>query len=382
MPEQKEPALAGSFCFVRRGRAVPPDKQRGKQGMTAIELGFFDIQQVDPLSEEDDATVFRNRLDDLVLADELGLAIAFVAERHYLRTYRCQSASVWLGAATQRTSQIRLGALGYTLPIVPPVRLAEEIAQLDQISGGRIEVGLGLGHRSEELVANGIDPADRIAIFQQRLAVMEGLWAGGAVSYESQHTVVRDAFIYPKPIQQPHPPIWFAGTNVNAAMWAGQHGMNLAIGFGTSDAIFGATAAFRQGIAMRKMRGPETGAIRRGQIALMRQVYIGESDKTVKREMTADLMRLGELNQTATASNRADRKREATEHLERLITEEVFLAGSTETVAHAIVDARNKLGPNVFLANVYAAGIDRERVHRTLRLLAGPVKDAIERLTT
>jgi alkanesulfonate monooxygenase SsuD/methylene tetrahydromethanopterin reductase-like flavin-dependent oxidoreductase (luciferase family) len=350
--------------------------------MASIELGLFDIQQVDPLSEEDDTTVLGNRLDDLALADELGLAIAFVAERHYLRSYRAQSASVWLAAATQRTSRIRLGALGYTLPIVPPVRLAEEIAQLDQISGGRIEVGLGLGHRTEELVANGINPANRIAIFQQRLAVMEGLWAGGSVTYESEHTVVRDAFIYPKPIQQPHPPIWFAGTNAGAAMWAGQHGMNLAIGFGKSDAIFGATASFRHGIGMRKMRGPESDTIRRGQIALMRQVYLGESDKTVRKEMTADLMRLGELNQGATSANRTDRKREATEQLERLLDDEVFLAGSVETVAHAIVDARNKLGPNVFLANVYAAGIDRGRVHRTLRLLAGPVRDAVESLTT
>jgi alkanesulfonate monooxygenase SsuD/methylene tetrahydromethanopterin reductase-like flavin-dependent oxidoreductase (luciferase family) len=350
--------------------------------MAIIELGLFDIQQVDPLSAEDDATVLRNRLDDLALADELGLAIAFVAERHYLRTYRSQSASVWLAAASQRTSRIRLGALGYTLPIVPPVRLAEEIAQLDQISGGRIEVGLGLGHRAEELVANGVDPADRIAIFQQRLAVMEGLWAGGEVTFESAHTVVKEAFIYPKPIQQPYPPLWFAGTNVSAAMWAGQHGMNLAIGFGTSDAIFGATASFRQGLAIRKMRGAETDSIRRGQIALMRQVYLGETDKAVTKEMAADLMRLGELNRSATTANRADRKREAAEQLERLIGDEVFLAGSPETVAHAIVNARNKLGPNVFLANIYAAGIDRERVHRTLRLLAGPVKDAVDSLTT
>jgi alkanesulfonate monooxygenase SsuD/methylene tetrahydromethanopterin reductase-like flavin-dependent oxidoreductase (luciferase family) len=130
------------------------------------------------------------------------------------------------------------------------------------------------------------------------------------------------------------------------------------------------------------MRGAETDSIRRGQIALMRQVYLGETDKAVTKEMTADLMRLGELNRSATTANRADRKREAAEQLERLIGDEVFLAGSPETVAHAIVNARNKLGPNVFLANIYAAGIDRERVHRTLRLLAGPVKDAVDSLTT
>ncbi|HQY31752.1 MAG TPA: LLM class flavin-dependent oxidoreductase, partial [Thermomicrobiales bacterium] len=134
--------------------------------MPLIELGLFDIQQIDPLGEADPATWFQARLDDLAYADSVGIDIAFVAERHYLGTYRSQSASVWLGAASQRTRQMRLGALAWTLPITPPLRLAEEIANLDQISGGRIEIGLGLGHRVEELEANGVDPARRIDIFQ------------------------------------------------------------------------------------------------------------------------------------------------------------------------------------------------------------------------
>jgi alkanesulfonate monooxygenase SsuD/methylene tetrahydromethanopterin reductase-like flavin-dependent oxidoreductase (luciferase family) len=130
------------------------------------------------------------------------------------------------------------------------------------------------------------------------------------------------------------------------------------------------------------MRGAESDTVRRGQVALMRQVYLGETDTTVETEMTSDLMRLDELNLSATESNRADRKRESSDRYRRLIGEEIFLAGSVETVAKAIVDARNKLGTNVFLANIYAAGIDRERIHRTLRTLAGPVQDAVESLTT
>ena len=149
------------------------------------------------------------------LPTQLGFQVAFVAERHYLTTYRCQASSVWLGAASQRTTQMRLGVLAHTLPITPPVRLAEEIALLDQFTGGRIEVGVGLGHRVEELVANHVDPADRITIFQERLAIMEGLWAGGTVTYESEHTRLTDVFIHPPTVQQPHPPLWFAGTHAN-----------------------------------------------------------------------------------------------------------------------------------------------------------------------
>jgi alkanesulfonate monooxygenase SsuD/methylene tetrahydromethanopterin reductase-like flavin-dependent oxidoreductase (luciferase family) len=350
--------------------------------MASIELGLFDIQQVDPLSDLDHQATFNQRLNDLAFADELGISIAFVAERHYLPTYRCQASSIWLGAASQRTTSMRLGVLAYTLPITPPVRLAEEIAVLDQLTGGRIEVGIGLGHRAEELVANGVDPEDRITIFQERLAIMEGLWAGGEVTSKSSHSPVANVFLHPTPVQQPHPPLWFAGTQANAAMWAGQHGMNLAIGFAPGDRLFGATASFRHGLAIRKTRPMPEDNIRRGQIALMRQVYIGPTDKSVRREMTADLMRLGELDQPGTAANRADRKRQAGEQYDRLIKENIFIAGAPETVARAIVDARNQLGSNLFLANVYAAGIDQDRVRRTMTLLAGPVRDEIDSLTT
>src|SRR4051794_2082353 len=287
--------------------------------MALIELGLFDIQQIDPLDASDHQAYYARHLDDLALADSVGLDIAFVAERHYLSTFRCQASSVWLGAATQRTNSIRLGTLAYTVPITPPVRLAEEIALLDQISGGRIEVGLGLGHRIEELEVNAVDPSRRIDIFQERVAVMEGLWAGGTVTYESEWTSVREGFLHPKPKQQPHPPLWFAGTDPTSAMWAGQHGMNLAIGFASSDQLFGATAAFRHGVGLRRTRAADQDAIRRGQIALMRHVYISESDSAAATEMIDDLLRLGELNSTATEANRADRRQQATEHYAQLI---------------------------------------------------------------
>ena len=350
--------------------------------MASIQLGLFDIQQIDPLSVADDQTVYNQRLEDLAFADEVGFSIAFVAERHYLRTYRCQASSVWLGAASQRTKQMRLGVLGHTLPITPPVRLAEEIALLDHLTNGRIEVGLGLGHRPDELLANDVDPAKRVQIFQERLAVMEGLWTGGAVSFESDHATIKNAFIHPNTIQRPHPPLWFAGTDATAAMWAGQHGMNLAIGFAPSSALFGATNAFRQGISVRQSRQAEDDTIRRGTIALMRQFTVAETDKIARAEMIGDLMRLGELDQTSTAMNRADRKRQAADQYERLISEEIFIAGSPETVVRAIVNARNQLGASLILANVYAAGVEQERVRRTMTLLAGPVHEALKNITS
>ena len=94
------------------------------------------------------------------------------------------------------------------------------------------------------------------------------------------------------------------------------------------------------------------------------------------------ILRLGELNGTATSENRVDRKRQATEQYEQLLAENIFIAGEPESVAREIVDARNTLGSSLLLANVYAAGIEQERVRRTMTLLAGPVRAELDRLTT
>lgn len=367
---------------VHLARFVSPARFFYDSLMT-IHLGLFDIHQVDPTSTADTHAVLTQRLDDLAFADQLGgFEIAFTAERHYLQTYRCQAANVWLAAASQRTRHLRLGTLAYTLPIHQPLPLAEEIATLDHLTGGRIEVGVGLGHRTEELVANGIDPARRVQIFQERLAVLEGLLNGGQVTFESDHTVLRGAYLHPAGLQRPHPPLWFAGTDRPSAIWAGQHGMNLAVGFAPSEALIGATTGFREGSMMREARAPEPDGLRRGEIALMRHVYLAEDDARARAEMTDDLLRLQSLNADDGEGSRPDRHTAAERELDRLLAGEVFLAGGPETVAKAILRARAALGISMFLANVYAAGVDGERVRRTLKLLAGPVREQLATATS
>ncbi len=342
-----------------------------------MHLGLFDIFQVDPLDSAPDAEVYRRRLDDLVLADDLGYEIAFTAERHFMPTYRCPAPGAWIGAASQRTERLRLGVLAYTLPIHPPAGLAEEIAVLDQLSGGRLEVGLGLGHRPEELVALGVDPRTRIPAYQERLAVMKGLWSGGQVTLETPLTRVREVAIHPLPIQLPHPPLWYPGTDSGAAGWAATQGMNLAVGFAPSARLRPATEAYalaRRGSRIAAETAGET--IPATRIALMRHVYVAESDEQAHDEMTDDLMRLHEKvrgTDVEQAGSRADRRAEAEEGLKDMIRNEIIIAGGPETVAHAIRESGRALDVDLFLANVYVTGIDASRVRRALQLLVHEV---------
>lgn len=345
---------------------------------TPLHIGLFDIMQVDPVLQESPSEMFARRLDDLALADELGYDIAFCAERHFLAAHVIPSATAWLAAASQRATRLRLGALGYTLPIRVPVQLAEELAMLDQLTNGRLEVGFGLGHRVEELVALGVDPEERVSIYQERLALLEALWSGGVVSFEHDDTRLREVAIHPLPAQSPYPPLWHAGTEPLAAHWVGSQGMGLAVGFRPTEQLRPAVAAWHAGRNLAGEELRETWPARpTGAVALMRHVYVAESDEQAMREIRDDLVRLGELNDANRQRGLAERKAEAEVHAQELIETEVMIAGGPETVASAILKSRDLLLLDLFLANVYAAGVDKERIRRTLRLLAGEVRERV-----
>ena len=356
-----------------------------------MRLGLFDIFQVDPLDPATDGEVYRRHLDHLSLADDLGYAVAFTAERHFLPTYRCPAPVAWLGAASQRTARIRLGTLAHTLPIHAPAALAEEIAVLDHLTGGRIEVGLGLGHRSEELVAVGLDPRFRVHAYQERLAVLKALWAGGQVSLETPLTTVRELAIHPLPLQRPHPPLWYPGTDPATAAWAASEGMSLAVGFAPTATLQLATRAYADARRRHSLDrtsaepanqdlDPADAADHRARIALMRHVYVAEDDDRARGEMTDDLRRLHEhlnpANGTGEAG-RASRSREAAEAIDGMLREETVIAGGPETVAAKLETTRRALDLDLFLANPYLAGIDDGRVRRTLTLLADALPDGV-----
>lgn len=354
----------------------------GEREMSGVplSLGLFDIMQIDPGREEAIAEMYAQRLDTLALADTLGYTVAFAAERHFMPSYACPSATAWIAAATQRTRRMRLGILGYTLPIHNPIQVAEDISVLDLLSGGRLEVGLGLGHRVEELVALGIDPNDRVTLFQERLAVMQVLWSGGTIAFERGNVVARDVTIAPLPQQVPHPPLWFAGTEPAAAHWMGARGLGLAVGFRPTKTLVPAVAAFMAG---RMSRTPELIASEparpAGTIAFMRPVYLSDSDDRALGEIADDLLRLEEqLGNGGGEGSRADRKADARARAEGMLRDEMMFAGGVESVARAMLDARAILHFDLLLANVHAAGVSDERVRRTVRLLAEQVRPLLQ----
>jgi probable F420-dependent oxidoreductase len=132
-----------------------------------------------------------------------------VLPREYWHTF---DPFVALSAIAAATSRLRLGT-GIALIVErDPIVLAKEAASLDVISGGRFELGIGAGWNFEEMRNHGTDPASRFAVMRERALALRTIWTEEEASFHGEHVDFERIWCWPKPVQQPHPPIWVGGT--------------------------------------------------------------------------------------------------------------------------------------------------------------------------
>jgi probable F420-dependent oxidoreductase len=154
---------------------------------------------------------FREALAEVERAEDLGFDSVWIAEHHGVRDHYWPAPIQVLTAFAARTSRVRLGANVCVFPFYHPVRLAEETALLDVISGGRAVLGLAIGYKPDEFALYGAALERRGARLEEGLALMKALWTGDGVTRRGEHFVVADGRIEPKPVQVPHPPVWIGG---------------------------------------------------------------------------------------------------------------------------------------------------------------------------
>jgi probable F420-dependent oxidoreductase len=129
-----------------------------------------------------------------------------------------------LAFAAAATSSIRLGIGVIIAPLRQPVKLAMDLATLDQLSQGRLIVGLGLGDRTDHYPALGVSPDHRVGRLMEGLELIKRLWAEDGVTFSGRYWQTEDLTAQPKPYQRPHPPIWFGGGSEPAVVRAVRFG--------------------------------------------------------------------------------------------------------------------------------------------------------------
>jgi alkanesulfonate monooxygenase SsuD/methylene tetrahydromethanopterin reductase-like flavin-dependent oxidoreductase (luciferase family) len=171
---------------------------------------------------------FEERLKLTEIYDRLDFYAYHVAEHHFTPLGMAASPSVFLSAVAQRTRRLRFGAMVYTLPLYHPLRLAEEICMLDQLSGGRLQIGVGRGISPLETAYYGENPDVEVArkIYAETLQILLSALSQERVSFAGQYRRADNVPMQLAPVQKPHPPLWMGALTLQNAEYAAQHGMN------------------------------------------------------------------------------------------------------------------------------------------------------------
>ncbi len=243
--------------------------------MAEMAFGIFDhIERRDERLGE----LYEGRLRVLEAADAAGFFCYHVAEHHATPLGMAPSPGIFLAAAAQRTRRIHLGPLVYLLPLYNPLRLAEEICMLDQLSGGRLEVGVGRGISPFELAYFNVPFLESREIFEEALEVIVAALRNERFSHRGERYKVRGYPMVLAPRQKPNPPFWYASSNPENVVYAGRRGMNL-VGVGPASLLSRSAEAFRAAWNEHH-RGPESinPQVEEPKVGAVRHVYLAPTD--------------------------------------------------------------------------------------------------------
>ena len=172
--------------------------------------------------------VLRRSVDDARQADTLGLESFWVTEHHFSPYGVCPEPALLLATLAANTRRLRLGTATAVLPLDHPVHTAERYALLDQLSGGRLEFGVGSGYLAHEFAGFGLDQASKRVRFDEALAIIRLAWSGAALRHAGPCFQIDAPPLNVLPIQPGGPPVHVGLTRPQGAPFVGRQGLGLA----------------------------------------------------------------------------------------------------------------------------------------------------------
>jgi alkanesulfonate monooxygenase SsuD/methylene tetrahydromethanopterin reductase-like flavin-dependent oxidoreductase (luciferase family) len=216
---------------------------------------------------------FEDRLRLIELYDRAGFHAYHLAEHHATPLGMAPSPSLFMAAVAQRTRWLRFGPLVYTLPLYHPIRLTEEICMLDQMSHGRLQLGIGRGISPIENAYYGVDPTTGPERFAEVLAVVLKGLTEKRLSHAGKYFSFDDVPMEMHPVQRPYPPLWYGANSLESADRLAEQGLNVVVGMNAKGV--GAFAA-RYRAAWNAL-GHDEAAL--PFIGLSRHVVVGDTDR-------------------------------------------------------------------------------------------------------
>ena len=276
------------------------------------------------------------------LAEQCGYHSFWLPESHFAGSSSVPEPILLLAAVAARTTTIKLGTTSYLLPIRNALQAAEQVAVLDQLSGGRLILGLGRGFEKNMLSAFDVNPKEKRELLNRNLDVMKEAWAGGVVGSQAIGAVMS-----PLPVQKPHPPIWMAAFGPKALAQAGKMGTPyLASPMESLQQLKENYEIYNTALDQHSQPRPS-------EIALMRTIFVSD-DKALCEQTTRDLAQLA-----------------STLKFGNTTMEAAWIVGNAEEVASEIQQYQEQLGMNyLIVARPRIKGLSRQCAEQSMRALA------------
>ena len=334
------------------------------------EFGFFtEFSQAPGMSE---TVAFEQAMAEMIAAEDCGYDAIWLAEIHFQKDRSVLAAPLAIAAALAgRTRRVKLGIAVQVLPLSHPLHIAEDVATIDHLSGGRIDLGVGRSGLPAHYSGFNIPYAESRDRFLETLDILVKAWTLERFTHEGKYFQFRDVCLVPKPRQRPHPPIRIAATTQDTYPMVGRMGYPVFLAVRTSSIseLSGWIGGYHEAWKAAGHRG-------RGEVGVIIPVYVAETARQAREEPEASAMHFyRSIGQALAKSTTTTMRTETGQRLLDISYDEVLhdfaVYGTPEAVADRLLELRETLGYSTLSVWMNSGGqVPHERVMKSMRLFA------------
>ena len=351
--------------------------------MTRLRFGTFFFFQAAPGQRHED--IIRNELTQVEWSEELGFDEVWFTEHHFIDYGLSVDPATLASAAASRTRRVRIGLAAAILPFHHPLRLAEQMALVDIISDGRLDVGVGRGNRPAEFAGYRVPQQESRERFDENVDVIQRGWTEERFSYHGRFFSFDDVRVIPKPVQRPHPPLYQVCVTKDGIENTALRGWPMlnSVLFGPVDQLLTNRDTYVNTLD-KAGRTPDEIAALLARWGVSRQIYVADTDaKALEEAKAAELWyqdsfrrfvipeRIEDAHPTLQPGFRAMAERLGKVTWEGLVAETLAF-GSPDTVARHIEYMRS-IGVGQILCWMNFGGLAQDKIRRSMELFAREV---------
>ena len=336
-----------------------------------MELGLFVTNQY--LPGESMPQKIQESAEQVRAARDAGFSLIATGQHYLAAPYQMSTIFPLLSRLAADAGDMQVAATVILVPLHNPVELAESIATLDCITGGRFVFGIGLGYRDEEYTAFGIQRSERVGRLNEGMEIIKRLWTEDEMEYAGKYYTVPRTQLVTRPAQQPHPPIWVAANNDAAIRRAARWGYPWLINpHATVPMVAGQWTGYKEALEAAGNPVPDV-------LPMMREMYVAADRETAYIESQPYL----EGKYAAYAAWGQDKALPGEESFSvpyQDLAKDRFLLGSPDDVVSELNRYRDELGINMMIFRMQWPGMPQEQVLKQIELLGREVIPRVKEL--